>query len=361
MMQRLRRRLSIFVLPFAIAVGCAFAQATLTQIQDTVYTPSGDLFSGTVIVTWTGPLTPTGNNPAPSNTSVKIYNGVLSVSLVPSVTASPTAYYQAVYNSSNGLITWTETWQVPASSTPVKLSQVRVPNPAGSGGTGGSGGSGSGTPVTIAQVSGLNDYLNALNGSLTTLTSLVNGLNATITGTNTSLASLTDQVNAMRSGTTNALFSDGETPTGVINGTNRSFTLSSTPASAGSLALYRNGILMISGLDYTLSGSTALFSTNQIPQAADTLQAYYRIPGTGSASTFVDNETPQGAADGTNLIFNLSASPNPVLSLKLFKNGDLLQQNIDYTLSGSIITFATQAVTPRPGDSLTASYRTTTQ
>ena len=360
MMERLRRRLSIFILPLTFAVSCAFAQSTLTQIQDTVYTPSGNLFNGTVVITWTGSVTAPNGNPAPSNVSVKIYNGVLSVSLVPSATASPAAYYQAVYNSSNGLITWTETWQVPASTTAVSLSQVRVSNPSGTGSGSGSSGS-SGGPVTITQVSGLNDYLNALNGSLVTLSSIVNGLNASLSGTNNSLSNLTQQVNAMRSGTTTALFSDGETPAGAINGSNVMFTLASAPGTADSLKLYRNGVLMIGGLDYALSGSTIVFVHSQTPQTGDTLQAYYRIPGTGPVATFVDDETPLGTIDGANLNFTLTAEPNPALSLKLFKNGDLLQQNIDYTLSGSTITFASQAITPQSGDSLMASYRTITQ
>ena len=44
--------------------------------------------------------------------------------------------YQAIYNSSNGLVTWTETWSVPPSSTPVTLSQVRASTTEGGSGTG---------------------------------------------------------------------------------------------------------------------------------------------------------------------------------------------------------------------------------
>ena len=126
-MEQLRKRLSIYILGLILSAAYAFAQSTLTQIEDTVYTPSNSLFNGTVVITWTGTGTPTSGSPAPTNTSVKIYNGALSVLLVPSTTITPAAYYQAVFSSSDGTVSWTQTWQVPPSSTPLTLSQVEVP------------------------------------------------------------------------------------------------------------------------------------------------------------------------------------------------------------------------------------------
>ena len=358
-METLRQRLSIFILCAAVVLGCASAQSTLSQIQDTVYTPSGALFNGTVSITWTGSLSPTGNSPAPYNTSVKIYNGALSVLLVPSTTITPTAYYQAVYNSDDGLTSWTETWQIAPSVAPLTLSQIRVTNVSstGSGGTGGTGTTGN---VAIDQVTGLNTYLTSLNTSINTLTSIVNSLNTSVANVAASLANLTAQVNSLTSGVTFAVFTDNETPTGAMNGVNTAFTLANAPATAASLKLYRNGVLLANGVDYTLSSNAITFSNNAIPQSGDTLTAYYRLPGSGPASAFVDNETPQGTSDGNNLTFTLAQLPNPTASLKLFKNGILLQQNADYTLNGSTITFASQSVTPEPGDSLSAYYRTLT-
>jgi hypothetical protein len=57
------------------------------------------------------------------------------------------------------------------------------------------------------------------------------------------------------------------------------------------------------------------------------------------------------------LSFTLANAPNPVASLKLYKNGVLLNQGGDYTVSGSNITFASPGVTPRSGDTLIAAYR----
>jgi hypothetical protein len=265
-MKTLRQRLSIFILYSTLLTSCAFAQSNLSQIQDTVYNSSGALFNGTVVITWLGSGTPTGSNPAPYNTSVKIFNGALSVYLVPSTTATPPANYQAVYNSSDGLVSWTETWQVPPSSAPLTLIQVRVANGTGTGGTGGGG-----SAIAIAQVTGLSSFLSALNSSVNTLTAMVNALNSTVT-------SLTAQLNSLAGSANNVLFQDAEIPGGTINGTNATFTLQFTPLTPGSLLLFKNGVMLRNGQDYTLTGTNITFATNAVPQTGDALSAYYRIP-----------------------------------------------------------------------------------
>ncbi len=347
-MLKLRRLLSLFLLCSITLVPCAFAQSTLTQIQDTVYNPDGSLFNGTLVVTWTGPTVPTGSNPTPFNTSVKIYNGALAVMLVPSTTATPSANYQAVFSSSNGLVTWTETWQVPPATSPLNLSEVRVANSGANG-----------PQVSISQVTGLTANLNAINGSIVSLTNTVSSISATVTSLSSAVTNLTALVNGLSPGTVNTAFADGEVPSGTPNGTNATFTLANTPAAASTLMLYRNGVLLANGPDYSLNGATITFVSSQVPQASDVLQAYYRIAGASSTPLFVDDQTPQGTINGTNTTFTLSSAPLPLLSLKLYKNGDLLQQNTDYTLNGTTITFANATVTPQPGDSLVAYYRTT--
>jgi len=72
-------------------------------------------------------------------------------------------------------------------------------------------------------------------------------------------------------------FVDEETPTGTIDGNNTTFTLANTPNPSTSLALYRNGILMKSGLDYTLTGNSIRFASTMVPQIADVLLCSYRI------------------------------------------------------------------------------------
>ncbi len=87
------------------------------------------------------------------------------------------------------------------------------------------------------------------------------------------------------------------------------------------------------------------------------MSAYYRVAGAATTAVFVDSETPGGTIDGNNLNFTLANTPNPAASLKLYKNGVLLNQGRDYTLSGSNIAFASASATPQVGDTLIATYR----
>jgi hypothetical protein len=82
-----------------------------------------------------------------------------------------------------------------------------------------------------------------------------------------------------RIGTTSAItFVDGATLSGTVNGTNLSFALPSTPNPSTSVKLYKNGILLMPNLDYTLSGANITFSgLAGAPVASDLLQSYYRI------------------------------------------------------------------------------------
>ena len=70
-------------------------------------------------------------------------------------------------------------------------------------------------------------------------------------------------------------FVDSETPAGVIDGANNSYTLAFTPA-AGSLHLMRNGTRQKAGLDYNLTGSSISFLPGATPQPGDVLLADYR-------------------------------------------------------------------------------------
>lgn len=352
-MAKIPELLSKFFICSTLFSACGFAQANLTQILDTVYNADKSRFNGTLIISWQGFTSSAGSTIGPNSTSTQILNGVLSVFLVPSTTASAGACYVANYNSSDGTITWTETWQVPPSSTPLTLNQVRQPgacDPGGSGGGGGGGGS-----VSIADVVGLSADLSGINGSLTTLTTTVNGVTSTVATLSTQVANLTSLVNNLNSGS-NVAFTDGERPSGTINSINTVFTLASAPSPAASLSLYRNGLALTNGPDYTLAGAAITFASGAVPQSGDILEAYYRIAGTGQMAHFSDDEIPTGMINGANLTFTLAGLPNPALSLRLYRNGVLLEQNVDYTLTGAVITLASTE-TPQTGDSLRAYYR----
>ena len=56
-------------------------------------------------------------------------------------------------------------------------------------------------------------------------------------------------------------FVDDETPSGLVNGTNKVFTIAKAPNPTGSLKVYKDGQRMIVTEDYTLSGNTITFTT----------------------------------------------------------------------------------------------------
>ena len=195
---------------------------------------------------------------------------------------------------------WTETWIVPTSGTPVSVDSVKV-----------------------AQAN---------------------------------LPTVTGVIVSTGGGGGGPSFSDQETPAGTVDGSNVTFTLASAPNPAISLILFRNGVAQMAGQDYTLSGSTIGFMTAATPQPGDTLLAWYRTTSSGSFS-YSDQETPSGTVDGSNATFTLAHVPNPPNGLILFRNGvATMAGGFDYALAGNTITFVT-AATPQPGDTLLAWYR----
>ena len=77
-------------------------------------------------------------------------------------------------------------------------------------------------------------------------------------------------------------FADGEIPIGSINGSNPVFTLAFAPSPAASLDLYRNGLLMKLGVDFTLNANVVTFSPASTPQVGDLLVASYRYGNPGN-------------------------------------------------------------------------------
>jgi uncharacterized protein YoxC len=415
-MVKFRHLLAAILICLTLATVCALAQSSLTQIRDTITNSDGTPFNGMVVITWNGFSVPSGTPVSQLSASARIYNGALSVLLVPTTTATAGTYYQVVYSSSDGTVTWTETWQVPPSTTALTIAQVRQSTTQGSGGTTtGGGGNYATLPISISEVTGLSTDLANLNSSVSTLntqvaalptsaaftalqstvsgltttvnglTTTVNGLSTTVAGHTTSIASLnstvgslsttvsglstsltnltntvtalTATVNSLSGGNSSSVYVDSQTPTGTLNGTNKTFNLASAPSPSSSLALYRNGLLQSVGVDYSLSGAGVTFTTASTPLSTDLLQAFYRIVGSGTSSTIVDAETPSGTINGTNLAFTLVNTPIGSTSVKLYKNGLLLSQNGDYTMSGKTITFTSTTTTPQTGDALVASYR----
>jgi hypothetical protein len=66
-----------------------------------------------------------------------------------------------------------------------------------------------------------------------------------------------------------------ETPSGSVNGSNVTFTLSNTPGSTSSLKVYIDGVQLIQGTgkEYTISGAT--ITTTTAPGFGQAVQAVY--------------------------------------------------------------------------------------
>lgn len=115
---------------------------------------------------------------------------------------------------------------------------------------------------------------------------------------------------------------------------------------------------VVRGTGFSPSRAGVINSSGQLDAAYGTLSDCVHVDGTSAPcnSLFVDGEVPAGNMDGANLVFTLGQVPFPVSSLQLFRNGLLLLQGQDYTLSGKTITFMNSAQ-PQVGDLVQAFYR----
>ena len=266
--------------------GLLLAQPSVTTIQDTIYKADGSRFDGTAVINWITFDASDASNIGQQSLSVPIVNGAFYVQLVPNNNAHPTNVYTVHYNSA-GLEQFTETWSVPASTVTLRVRDVRVdPNaPGGPGGTTG--------PASIAetQVTGLSAdlILRPIKGSGFSpgRTAVVNdaGEIESVAGNPSDCVRVNGTAATCFDTASLASFVDAETPTGVIDSLNTSFTLVNAPLPSTSLQLYRNGVYQTAGIDFTVSGNNIQFLPGAIPQPGDLLLASYRVGGLRTTTT----------------------------------------------------------------------------
>ena len=252
----------------------AFAAPQLTTIQDTLYKADGTRFNGLVTITWSNFQAGDSTQVVTQSRTIKVANGNLRVQLVPTTTGTPPTYYSVTYNS-DGLVQFKEVWSVPQSAQAVRLSDIRVDlgNDTAAGGT---------APVSEADVTGLVADLGARPikgpGYAPGHVAVVNATGAleSVTGSDSDCVHVDGSSGPCGS---DAAFVDGDTPSGIVDGSNTHFSLSAAPDPVSSLALYRNGLMQKSGQDFTVSGSTLQFVAAAAPQPGDTLLATYRLSG----------------------------------------------------------------------------------
>src|SRR5260221_11685670 len=114
----------------------------------------------------------------------------------------------------------------------------------------------------------------------------------------------------------------------------------------------------LKGPGFTVSRAAIINDTGGIEGAVGIVSDCVRVDGsTGPCSpTFVDQEVPAGRVDGARAAVTNAQIPFPVSSPPLFPNRLLRKGGFAYTLSGSTVTFVSNAI-PQPRDTLLASYR----
>lgn len=280
--------------------GLAFAQTGLTTIQDTLYKADGTHFSGSLTIQWSTFDAVNIGTIVQQSKTVTVVNGNLLVQLAPNAGfAAPGNIYTVTYQS-DGSQQFTETWTVPVSAVPLTVAEVRTGAMTSSGG-GGSAGNSTSIPesAVIGLVADLGQRPSKGPGFGVGAVAVINqnGQIETVVG-NVGDCVYVDGTAGSCGGQTSQFF-DAEIPGGIVDGTNNSFTLVNPP-SASSLALFRNGLYMLAGQDYTLNGSTLQFNVAYPPpQPGDTLVANYRIdPSTSDVGGVVGAVQGGGTSSG---------------------------------------------------------------
>ena len=324
----------------AMVAAIAAAQPALTTIQDVLYRADGTRFNGTLYITYNSFLAGDTSNVATANLVLPIVNGSLRVRLVPTTTASAGAQYEVTYNSA-GINQFTETWAVPPSTLPLRVRDVRIasgtvvgPPPVVS-------------PVQIGDVVGLANELDVrpMRGVGFTVgrTAIINS-SGQIDG---AFGALSDCVHVDGSagpcgsgGGLSGSFADGEIPAGVINGSNTAFVLAHAPDPPASLFLFRNGVLMRSGVDYSIAGSAVTFFVGSTPQTGDLLVASYRYAspgnplGTLTAPQVVCSSSGSTTSATTSTVLATCTLPGGLLS-----SGDRIEVRVHYDHGGTTVGF----------------------
>jgi hypothetical protein len=256
----------------------AWGQPALTTISDVLFKADGTRFNGLAQITWLSFDSASGASIAQQATTVRIIDGNIFVQLTPTSNATPLAQYLVLYES-DGTIQFQETWNVTPSATPLRVRDVRTSQPLFP--ISGSGGSVGGlTQIQESDVTGLVADLTVRAvkgpGFSNSRTAIINDTGQIEGAVGTATDCVHVDGTSGTCGGSSFNFVDGESPGGVVDGSNLSFTLANTPFPATSLHLFRNGLMQKLGFDYTFSGVTIVFVTIATPQPGDTILAEYR-------------------------------------------------------------------------------------
>lgn len=122
-----------------------------------------------------------------------------------------------------------------------------------------------------------------------------------------------------------------EAPAGPINGSNSAFTIANTPADPAAVMLWLNGQLLTPGTDFAVTGKNIAFLC-AAPRTDDILLSMYTK--VVAVKQFAMNEPVTFPIVSGITKIRVANVPYPVTSLMIFRNGQLLTQDFDYTLAG---------------------------
>ncbi len=151
-----------------------------------------------------------------------------------------------------------------------------------------------------------------------------------------------------------------EVPAGAINGVNDTFTTASNFAT-GTLRVYKNGVRMKGGgVDFAETGSGSFQMT--IPPASGTIFIvdYFKVATVASqgSTSFIYNETPSGAINGSNLNF---ATIFPYIggTLMVYRDGQLMVPGVggDYQETDPATGLFDFFIAPATGSVLRVAYQ----
>ena len=306
-----RKTLALVALCGLAFTQTGFTQTGLTTIQDTLFKADGTRFRGTLTIQWSTFDASNIGTIVQQSKSVAVVNGNLQVQLAPNQGAQAPANVYRVQYQSDGRQQFTETWTVPVSAQPLTVSAVRTGTQSGNSGGSGTGATGGSTPIPESSVIGLQADLNQRPtkgaGFGTNGVAIVddNGILQTAAG-QVGDCVLVDGTTGPCSSPT---FVDAEVPAGTVDGVNDTFTLAGTP-NGTSLMMFRNGLYLTTGFDYTVTNGTVRFVAGAIPQAGDTLTASYRVDpaAAGNIGSFTNGGSAVRAVASTQVICNAAGS-----------------------------------------------------
>ena len=253
---------------------CAVAAAPTTSVTGTMTDAAGDPLSGFCSIQAVGPFsTATGWRVIGAPMQVKFTGGAFTAVLVPTDSATPSGQYykvacsvpdQTVNGRAIAKFSWgPRYWLVPTNLNALDIGAVELsaapPDPS--------------WQILWQQM--------ARNGAALGQVPIWTGTSWQPGAVNLPLTALPQdgqymRWNAAQSAWQPVTFVDQEILTGVIDGTNATFTLANAPSPPAGLVLFRNGLAQMAGQDYTLTGHTITFVPAATPQQYDTLLAWYR-------------------------------------------------------------------------------------